>query len=217
MDLSEAGLLNETLRQQVAKQRARRKPNSRPGSGSARRRGCSAPLASATRRSSTQAARTPPGSSSRSRPLECARRGLQADRGPARDGFEWQDGGIGAAAGFALALAPCGCATIAVQPSQLDRGVPRRGRSGRNGLCGNPFKAYPVNPCAAAYLAAILRLRVAITAAHHPLVGVRAAVRGCRRVDGVVHVIVESPDGAPGLVELSATSAVSGCPTSVDP
>ncbi|MGO9971595.1 MAG: hypothetical protein ACLP01_01945 [Solirubrobacteraceae bacterium] len=46
-----------------------------------------------------------------------------------------------------------------------------------------------------------------MTAAHHPLVGARLAVEGRRRVHGVRCLIVRLPDGTPGTVEVSATSA----------
>ena len=46
-----------------------------------------------------------------------------------------------------------------------------------------------------------------MTAAHHPLVGGRLAVEGRRRVHGVRCLIVRLPDGTPGTVEVSATSA----------
>jgi hypothetical protein len=48
---------------------------------------------------------------------------------------------------------------------------------------------------------------VAITAAHHPLAGMRLAVEGRRAVRGVACLIVRLPDGTPGTVEVSATSA----------
>ncbi len=50
-------------------------------------------------------------------------------------------------------------------------------------------------------------MEVTVTAAHHPLVGVRLAVEGRRRVRGVRCLIVRLPDGTPGTVEVSATSA----------
>ncbi len=46
-----------------------------------------------------------------------------------------------------------------------------------------------------------------MTAAHHPLVGARLAVEGRRRVHGVRCLIVRLPDGTPGTVEVSSTSA----------
>jgi len=52
-----------------------------------------------------------------------------------------------------------------------------------------------------------LPAEVTVTAAHHPLVGVRLAVQGRRRVRGVPCLIVRLPDGTPGTVEVSATSA----------
>jgi hypothetical protein len=48
---------------------------------------------------------------------------------------------------------------------------------------------------------------VTVTAAYHPLVGARLAVEGRRRVHGVPCLIVRLPDGTPGTVEVSATSA----------
>ena len=50
-------------------------------------------------------------------------------------------------------------------------------------------------------------MEVTVTAAQHPLVGVRLAVEGRRRVRGVRCLIVRLPDGTPGTVEVSATSA----------
>ena len=46
-----------------------------------------------------------------------------------------------------------------------------------------------------------------MTAPAHPLCGVRLAVEGRRRVRGVSCVIVRLPDGTPGTVAVSATSA----------
>lgn len=46
-----------------------------------------------------------------------------------------------------------------------------------------------------------------ITAAHHPLCGVRLAVQGRRRVGGVRCLIVRLPDGTPGTIDVQATSA----------
>jgi hypothetical protein len=48
---------------------------------------------------------------------------------------------------------------------------------------------------------------VTVTAAHHPLCGVRLVVEGRRRVRGVPSLIVRLPDGTPGTVGVSATSA----------
>ena len=47
---------------------------------------------------------------------------------------------------------------------------------------------------------------VTVTAAHHPLAGMRLAVEGRRAVGGVACLIVRLPDGTPGTIELSATS-----------
>jgi hypothetical protein len=55
---------------------------------------------------------------------------------------------------------------------------------------------------------------VAITAAHHPLAGMRLPVEGRRAVRGVACLIVRLPDGTPGTVAVSATSA--GC-ADIDP
>ena len=46
-----------------------------------------------------------------------------------------------------------------------------------------------------------------MTAAHHPLCGERLAVEGRRKVGGAPCLIVRLPDGTPGTVEVSATSA----------
>jgi hypothetical protein len=48
---------------------------------------------------------------------------------------------------------------------------------------------------------------VMVTAAYHPLWGERLVVEGRRRVGGVPCLIVRLPDGTPGTVEVSATSA----------
>jgi hypothetical protein len=48
---------------------------------------------------------------------------------------------------------------------------------------------------------------VTVTAAHHPLCGARLVVAGRRKVGGVPCLIVRLPDGTPGTVEVSATSA----------
>jgi hypothetical protein len=47
---------------------------------------------------------------------------------------------------------------------------------------------------------------VTVTAAHHPLAGMRLAVEGRRAVGGAACLIVRLPDGTPGTIELSATS-----------
>jgi len=47
---------------------------------------------------------------------------------------------------------------------------------------------------------------VTVTAARHPLAGMRLAVEGRRAVRGVACLVVRLPDGTPGTVELSATS-----------
>jgi hypothetical protein len=48
---------------------------------------------------------------------------------------------------------------------------------------------------------------VTVTAAHHPLAGMQLAVEGRRAVGGVACVIVRLPDGTPGTIAVSATSA----------
>jgi hypothetical protein len=52
-----------------------------------------------------------------------------------------------------------------------------------------------------------LREAVTVTAAHHPLAGMCLVVEGRRAVGGVACVIVRLPDGTPGTIPLSATSA----------
>jgi hypothetical protein len=47
---------------------------------------------------------------------------------------------------------------------------------------------------------------VTVTAARHPLAGMRLAVEGRRAVRGAACLIVRLPDGTPGTIELSATS-----------
>ena len=47
---------------------------------------------------------------------------------------------------------------------------------------------------------------VTVTTPAHPLVGVRLAVEGRRRVRGVPCLIVRLPDGTPGTIEVQATS-----------
>ena len=48
---------------------------------------------------------------------------------------------------------------------------------------------------------------VTVTTPAHPLVGVRLAVEGRRRVRGVPCLIVRLPDGTPGTIEVRVTSA----------
>jgi hypothetical protein len=48
---------------------------------------------------------------------------------------------------------------------------------------------------------------VTVIAPEHPLAGCRLAVEGHRRVGGVECLMVRLPDGSPGTVALSATSA----------
>jgi hypothetical protein len=48
---------------------------------------------------------------------------------------------------------------------------------------------------------------VTVTALAHPLCGVRLVIEGRRRVRGVPCLIVRLPDGTPGTVAVSATSA----------
>ena len=47
-----------------------------------------------------------------------------------------------------------------------------------------------------------------MTAATHPLFGQLLAVRGFRRVDGVVFLVVELPDGSPGTIRADATDVL---------
>jgi hypothetical protein len=44
-----------------------------------------------------------------------------------------------------------------------------------------------------------------VTAAIHPLFGRLLAARDFRRVDGVVLLVVELPDGSPGTIRVEAT------------
>jgi len=58
-------------------------------------------------------------------------------------------------------------------------------------------------------LRSLLPEEVTVTAAHHPLAGMRLAVEGRRAVRGAACLIVRLPDGTPGTIELSATSCAS--------
>jgi len=57
-----------------------------------------------------------------------------------------------------------------------------------------------------------LPAEVVVTAVGHPLAGRALAVTGRRVVGGVSCLIVRLPDGSPGVVALSATSAGEGGP-----
>jgi hypothetical protein len=57
-----------------------------------------------------------------------------------------------------------------------------------------------------------LPAEVLVTAVGHPLAGRTVAVAGHRVVGGVACLIVRLPDGSPGTVALSATSAGGGAP-----
>jgi hypothetical protein len=53
----------------------------------------------------------------------------------------------------------------------------------------------------------LLPCEVVVTAVTHPLHGCRLRAYALRRVDGVLHLKVELPDGMPGLVAAVATGA----------
>jgi hypothetical protein len=55
------------------------------------------------------------------------------------------------------------------------------------------------------HIRAALPCDVRVTAAIHPLFGRLLAARDFRRVDGVVFLVVELPDGSPGTIRVEAT------------
>ncbi len=60
-----------------------------------------------------------------------------------------------------------------------------------------------------------LPAEVLVTAVGHPLAGRTLAVAGHRLVGGVACLIVRLPDGSPGTIALSATSAGGDAPPGV--
>jgi hypothetical protein len=54
----------------------------------------------------------------------------------------------------------------------------------------------------------VLPCRVRVTAVTHPLAGELLAASGFRRFAGVVHLVVELPDGSPGTVRADATDVL---------
>jgi hypothetical protein len=53
-----------------------------------------------------------------------------------------------------------------------------------------------------------LPYEVRVTAATHPLFGQLLAARDFRRVEGVVFLVVELPDGSPGTIRADATDVL---------
>jgi hypothetical protein len=49
---------------------------------------------------------------------------------------------------------------------------------------------------------------VRVTASAHPLFGELLAASGFRRFDGVLHLVVELPDGSPGTIRSDATDVL---------
>ena len=58
------------------------------------------------------------------------------------------------------------------------------------------------------HIRAVLPCEVRITAVTHPLLGQLLAARDFRRVDGVVFLVVELPDGSPGTIRADATDVL---------
>jgi hypothetical protein len=54
----------------------------------------------------------------------------------------------------------------------------------------------------------VLPCSVRVTAPAHPLFGELLAASGFRRFAGVVHLVVELPDGSPGTIRADATGVV---------
>lgn len=52
---------------------------------------------------------------------------------------------------------------------------------------------------------ALLPCEVRVTADTHPLFGRLLAVRSFKRLNGVLHLVVELPDGSPGTIRVDAT------------
>jgi hypothetical protein len=55
------------------------------------------------------------------------------------------------------------------------------------------------------HLRAVLPCSVRVTASAHPLFGELLAASAFRRFAGVVHLVVELPDGSPGTIRVDAT------------
>jgi len=49
---------------------------------------------------------------------------------------------------------------------------------------------------------------VRVTVSSHPLFGRLLAARGFKRLDGVVFLVVQLPDGSPGTIRVDATDAL---------
>jgi hypothetical protein len=58
------------------------------------------------------------------------------------------------------------------------------------------------------HIRAALPYEVRVTAATHPLFGQLLAARDFRRVEGVVFLVVELPDGSPGTIRADATDVL---------
>jgi len=54
----------------------------------------------------------------------------------------------------------------------------------------------------------VLPCRVRVTAVTHPLAGELLAASAFRRFAGVVHLVVELPDGSPGTIRVDATDVL---------
>jgi len=54
----------------------------------------------------------------------------------------------------------------------------------------------------------VLPCRVRVTASAHPLFGELLAASAFRRFAGVVHLVVELPDGSPGTIRADATDVL---------
>lgn len=58
------------------------------------------------------------------------------------------------------------------------------------------------------HLRAVLPCDVRVTASSHPLFGRLLAARGFKRLDGVVFLVVQLPDGSPGTIRVDATDVL---------
>jgi hypothetical protein len=58
------------------------------------------------------------------------------------------------------------------------------------------------------HLRAVLPCLVRVTAPAHPLFGQLLAASGFRRFVGVLHLVVELPDGSPGTIRADATDVL---------
>lgn len=58
------------------------------------------------------------------------------------------------------------------------------------------------------HLRSVVPCQTRVTARTHPLFGELLAAQSFRRVDGVVYLVVDLPDGSPGTIRLDATDVL---------